>query len=337
MRVEVENDLYIDENLLENTTAIIPEEQESMESVRQECLEREMDLVQRIEAFRRRAQNWSEDLRLTMRGRPGPADLRNRNKDLRKTRRRRSGPADLRYSKLNRDKDLRDFIKPRRRTSSVSPDLRTPKEALSTEPTIDYPERTRIKRDKFLDTGIDERRQVIRRLKTSMAGHKERVEGESHTSNSSDSNEEGEVEPSEDELINVRYSESYTSIGTPKPGPSEDELKGDSKSGPDNQMKKRQLTKEEQQLIRDPKPGPSGIRKCGPTATPTKSKAKESKKFISPIKFPEKTPTKINEEVPLFSQNPNSRLLFTGRKIIYFDVHSIITYSIDHCSALFLK
>ena len=85
MRVEVENDLYVHENILENTTAITPEEQELMENVRQECLEREMELVQRIEAFRRRAQKWSEDLRLTMRGRPGPADLRNRNKDLRYT------------------------------------------------------------------------------------------------------------------------------------------------------------------------------------------------------------------------------------------------------------
>ena len=75
MTVEVENDLYINENLLENTTTLIPEEQESMESVCQECLEREIDLVQSIEAFRRRAQKWSEDLRLTMRGRPGPANL----------------------------------------------------------------------------------------------------------------------------------------------------------------------------------------------------------------------------------------------------------------------
>merc|ERR1712051_755685 len=119
-----------------------------------------------------------------------------------------------------------------------------------------YPERTIIKREKFLDTGIDERGQLIRRLKTSMEGQEERGEEESDTSNSSDSNEEGEVEPSEDELINVRYSESDTSIRTPKLGPSEDELGG------------------------DPKPGPSGINKCGP---PAKSKAKESKKFILPI------------------------------------------------------
>ena len=137
-----------------------------------------------------------------------------------------------------------------------------------------------------------------------MAGHEEKVEGKSDTSNSSDSNEEGEVEPSEDELINVRYSESDTSIRTPIPGPSEDELKGDSNSGPDSQTKSRQLTKKEQPQISDPKPGPSGVRKCGPTATTTQSNAKKPKKFISPIKFPDQTPIKINEEVPLSKLTP---------------------------------
>ena len=119
MTVEVENDLYTG---LENTTVLIPEEQDSEESVRQECLEKEMELVQRIEAFRRRTQNWSEDLRLSLRGRPVPlpGDI-----DLRKTMRRRSGPTDLRNSKLNRDKDLRCMMRPKRRTSSVPPDPRT--------------------------------------------------------------------------------------------------------------------------------------------------------------------------------------------------------------------
>ena len=127
MTVEVENDLYVGGNLFENTTAPIPTEQETMESVRQECLAREIDLAMEIESFRRRAQEWSEDLRhrLERRGRPGPANQLHRNKDLRGTRRRKSGPSDLRYSKLKagREKDLRDFIKPKRRTSSASPDL----------------------------------------------------------------------------------------------------------------------------------------------------------------------------------------------------------------------
>ena len=69
-------------------------------------------------------------------------------------------------------------------------------------------------------------------------------------------------------------------------------------------MKRRQLTKKDHQLIRDPKPGPSGIRGCGPPATPMKSKTKKSKKFISPIKFPEKSPIKKNEEVPLSKLTP---------------------------------
>ena len=106
-----------------------------------------------------------------MRGRPVPlpADLRNRNIDLRKTLRRRSGPTDLRNSKLNRDKDLRDMMRPRRRTSSVPPDPRTLREALSTEKAIDYLERTIIKREKFLDTGTDERRKLLRRLKNNIS------------------------------------------------------------------------------------------------------------------------------------------------------------------------
>ena len=238
-----------------------------------------------------------------MRGRPGPVDLRNRNKDLRNTLRQRSGPADLRYSKLNQNKDLRDLTRPRRRASSVPADLRTPREALSTEKSIDYLERTIIKRERFLDTGPDERRQLISRLKNFMAGTDERVEEESDTSNSSDSNEEGEVEPSEDKLMNVRYSESDTPTRTPKLDPSEDELGGDLISGPDNQMKRRQLTKKEQQLTKDPKPGTSGTSKCGP---PAKSKAKESKKFISPINYPKKTPKKKNEEVPLSKLTPRT-------------------------------
>ena len=163
--------------------------------------------------------------------------------------RRQSSPADLRHSKLNRNTDLRDLTRSRRRASSVPPDLRKLREAL------------------------------ISGLRNSMTQKEERVEEESDTSSSSssDSNEEGEVEPSEDELTNVRYSESDTPIRTPNPEPSEEEQGG------------------------EPKPGPSGTNKYGP---PAKSKAKEPKKYISPIKFPEKTPVKRKEEVPLYKMKP---------------------------------
>ena len=287
MTVEVENDLYVGGNLFDNTTAPIPTEQETLENVRQECLARELDLAMEVESFRRRAEEWSEDLRhkLERRGRPGPAL---RNQDLKGTRRRKSGPTDLRYSKLKvgREKDLRDFIKTKRRTSSASPVLRTQRGA---DPSC---------------SETDERRAVIDKLRSSMTGIEEKVEGENHTSESSESNEEGEVEPSEDELMNVRYSESDTPTRASKPGLSEAEAKGDPNSGPKNKKKGRHFSGKERQKISDPKPGPSGARKCGPTATTTKSEPKKPKRVISPIKFPDKTPTKSNEEMPLSKLAP---------------------------------
>ena len=81
------------------------------------------------------------------------------------------------------------------------------------------------------------RRQVINKLKSSITGFEERKEEESDTSEFSDSNEEGEVDPSEDELTNVRYSESDTPTRTPISGPLEARLRGDPSSGPKNQKK----------------------------------------------------------------------------------------------------
>ena len=96
-----------------------------------------------------------------------------------------------------------------------------------------------------------------------MAGQKKETE-EEYDSNvitdSYDTNEEGEVEPSEDELTNVQYSETETHETAPLPGPS-----------------------------RTP-------------ATPIKSKQTETKakkKWISPIKYPEATPKKNSEGLPL--------------------------------------
>ena len=140
-----------------------------------------------------------------MRGRPVPQYPR---KDLRHTMRRKSGPTDLRNSVLNRDKDIRGMMRAKRRTSSDPPSPRTAnRKPLTTDKAIDYLEQTIIKREKFLDTGIDERRQLISRLKRRLQfqeRNKALVEEQSSTSNSSDSNEEGEVEPSEDKLTNSK-------------------------------------------------------------------------------------------------------------------------------------
>ena len=127
MQVEIENDLYVNENMLENTTVPYQENLEAVENDREECIKQEMELVQGIERSRRLEyrQYYSTDLRTTMRGRTGPSDLRNRNKELRDTMRRKSGPADLRYARLNRDQDLRDQMRPRPRPRSGPPDLRS--------------------------------------------------------------------------------------------------------------------------------------------------------------------------------------------------------------------
>ena len=147
------------------------------------------------------------------------------------------------------------------------------------------------------------RRQVINKLKSSITGFEERKEEESDTSEFSDSNEEGEVDPSEDELMNVRYSESDTPTRTPISGPLEARLRGDPSLGPKNQKKGQHFSRREKHT-REPKPGPSGARKSGPTATTTKGESKKPKRVISPIKFPDKTPTKSDEEVPLSKLAP---------------------------------
>ena len=89
--------------------------------------------------------------------------------------------------------------------------------------------------------------------------------------------EEGEVEPSEDELTNVLYSENKNTVSTPIPGPSR------ARSG---------QTKA---------PGP-----------PTKSKSQEEKpikKRPSPIKYPE-----ANERVHNDEDVPLSKLTFEAHR-----------------------
>ena len=269
MTVQVENDLHKNENTPPR------ENQDTTELDREECLKREIELARGIEMFRSWAHNCSEDedLRSTMRERPGPSDLRNRNKDLRDTMRRKSGPADLRNARLNRDQDLRDQMGPRRRPSSVPPDLRKPREARNTVEATDYLEQSIIERTRLLGTSIEERQEDIKRMQATVAGRVENVVKEydsNVTSDSGDPNEEGEVEPSEDEMMNIRYSESDSST-------------------------------------RAPKPGTSGTRETSPPAAPVKNKAKETKekkKLISPIKFPNNTPVKNSEDVPLSMLTP---------------------------------
>merc|ERR1712208_137660 len=173
--------------------------------------------------------------------------------DLRHTMRRRStGPTDLRNSVLNRDKDMRGMMRTKRRTSSDPPSPRTAnKRPLTTSMAIDYLEQTIDKGEKFLDTGNDKSRQIISRLKRRQQFQKKRKalmedHSSSSSSSSSDSNEEGEVEPSEDELTGVRFSESDTTSRTPKPGPPVIEPRSNPKSVPTENFKG------------DPKPGPSG-------------------------------------------------------------------------------
>ena len=272
MQVEVDNDLYTNDNILESTTVPYQNNMEATETDKEECTREATELEHGIERQRRLSYRQrfciSEDLRTTMRGRAGPSDLRNRNEDLRNTMRRKSGPADLRYARLNRDRDLRDQMRPRQRPSSVPPDLRKLREARNTEEAIDYLEQSIIERTRLLSTGIGEREEAIKRLQAIVAGNEEKKEKEydsNVTSDSNDTNEEGEVAPSEDELTNVRYSESDSSS-------------------------------------RVSKPGPSGNRETGPPAAPMKNKPKEvrkKKEEISPIRYPVNTPKKKTEDVPL--------------------------------------
>ena len=266
MTIEVENEHY--------TPA--PQENPNTEQDREECLKRELDLVQDIELMKRRILNWNEDLRRTMRGQPGPSDPRNKDKDLRSALRQKSGPTDLRNSHFNREQDMRAQM---RREPSLPPTLNTLSEAMDLEKAIIYLEKSIINKEHFLGIGIEERRKLIQKLKATTE--------DSETSEPGNTSEEGELEPSEDEFINVRYSESDNSMREPETA---------------KPMRSQQLTEKEKQLIRNPKPGPSGTRITGTPAAPMKNKPEKKKgkgKCASPIKYPKDTPIKNNEEVPL--------------------------------------
>lgn len=149
--------------------------------------------------------------------------------------------------------------------------LRETEKANNSERLINDLEQTITKKTEELDSRVKTRDKLIKRLQAKVANNEEKDE-ENHDSNvisdAYDTTEEGEVEPSEDELTNVQYSETKTIESTPIPGPS--------------------------------KPRAAQTKVPG---TPTKSRPREDKpikKKISPIKYPEAAERKQHEEdVPL--------------------------------------
>ena len=144
--------------------------------------------------------------------------LRHGEEDLRDSMRRKSlGPADLRLTHWKKDQDLRVQMRPR--LGSGPPDLSS----------LRYQKSEKSINERFseLTHVVEGREDLIRRLKTGMSRLKAGMSGqttqseEEHdnnvTSDSHDTNEDGEVTPSEDELTGVQYSESEKE---PTQGPS---------------------------------------------------------------------------------------------------------------------
>ena len=219
-------------------------------------------------------------------------------------------------------------MKPKTQDSTVREDVEA-----ETEKLVNDLEAATDKMADELDSNIKNRDNIIRRLKASL-DEKETKTIESNDSNvitdDYDTNEEGEVEPSEDELTNVvHYSESYLDTcdyakaydgyhghktrnpekpqsppspinpqtNEPNPGPSE----GDRIAG---------------QRVGTPIPGPSRPRPDQIKApdTPSKNKSQVGKPIKksrpSPIKFPEATD---HEEEPNGEDVPLSRLITTPK------------------------
>ena len=198
MTVEVVNDHYIAEEVLDNTTIPYQDEPVPEGEVRNECIKKEFDLVSEIERFKRLDPQRQEE---ELRGHNNKY-LMHREEDLRDTMRRRSlGPADLRLTHWKWDQDLRDQMRSRDR--SGPPDLSSLRNQRS--------EKSINERFSELLHGVKDREKLIEMLKTGMSGQKTQSE-EEHDSNvmtdAHDTNEDGEVAPSEDELTNVQYSES---------------------------------------------------------------------------------------------------------------------------------
>ena len=156
--------------------------------------------------------NADKDMRDLMRPPVGPADLRNsrlnNNRDLRESMRPQPGPAHLRNSHFHAEKELREVMKPKARSSDSleSGEATTDKLVNEMEAAVD-------KLADELDSNLKKRDYVIRRLKDSL-DEKETSRNDDDSNVTSDTcdyntNKEGEVEPSEDEMSNVvQYSDS---------------------------------------------------------------------------------------------------------------------------------
>ena len=273
MTVEVENDRYIP--ITENT----PPTDDQMASDRgredldrAECQVLETELTRSIDVLRRWALSpEDDDLRKQLKRKIGPADLRNINKDLRETIRRHSDHYDLRNTVLNRDRDLRVQLN-RRRASSVPPNhlstFRQLKNSDSFLEELSALEQSVIRGIDILESSTARTETEIRKLRNQVAGNESKSEREydSNVTSAPDSFSEGEVQPSEDEMINVRFSDIETSS-------------------------------------REPQPGPSSSQGRTIPRTPVKNRPKGMGKQISPIKFPSSTPAKNKEDVPLKKLN----------------------------------
>ena len=202
MTVEVENDLYTPPNP-DN-----PNDEETEEIGRQASAHKS-----RLDTVKRWAENPNdEDLRTSMRNQTiGSLDLRYRLKAIKKKSRHNSGPADLRNSVLNRNRDLRDIMRPRR-NRSTPPEVQRDNNSVLEE--IKLLQQSIVQQTHHLNSNIKDTRKRLRQLENSIMNQDTKSESD-HNMNltsatesiDSDLESEGEVHPSEDELLNVKYSD----------------------------------------------------------------------------------------------------------------------------------
>ena len=138
-----------------------------------------------------------------MRPPAGPVDLRNSRlnpgRELRDLMRPPACPADLRYSQLQAGKELRDILKPKTQNSRMLKSV----EAETDKLVNDLEEATDKMLDE-LDSSARKRDNIIQRLRASLDEKENKERDDSNvTSDDYNTTEEGEVEPSEDELTNI--------------------------------------------------------------------------------------------------------------------------------------